>query len=117
MGASGSLKKLVIGFIIKLYSAANNVRSKLSLGGVVGIIGEAASFLTEPLSTIYKAGIAFRQSNHGRLEISVKGDEKEAIEMKEKACVKKLRPLKISYRIYFNFLSKKMACYHIKSGF
>ena len=92
---------------MKLYSAANNVRSKLSLGGVVGIIGEAASFLTEPLSTIYKAGIAFRQSNHGRLEISVKGDEKEAIEMKEKACVKKLRPLKISYRIYFNFLSKQ----------
>ena len=60
------------------------------MGGVVGIIGEAASFLTEPLSTIYKAGIAFRQSNHGRIEISVKGDEKEAIEMKEKDTVQTL---------------------------
>lgn len=56
----------------------------MSLGGVVGIVGEAASFLTEPLSTIYKAGIAYRQANDGRIQISIQGDEKEAIEMKEK---------------------------------
>ena len=56
----------------------------MGLGGVVGIIGEAASFLTEPLSTIYKAGIAYRQSNNGKISVSIQGDEKEAIEMKEK---------------------------------
>jgi hypothetical protein len=56
----------------------------MGLGGVVGIIGEAASFLTEPLSMIYKAGIAFNESNPEKIAVSVKGDEKEAIEMKEK---------------------------------
>lgn len=67
-----------------ILQAANNVRSRMGLGGVVGIVGEAASFLTEPLSTIYKAGIAYRQSNDDKLHVSIQGDEKEAIEMKEK---------------------------------
>lgn len=67
-----------------ILQAANNVRTKMGLGGVVGIIGEAASFLTEPLSMIYKAGIAFNESNPEKIAVSVKGDEKEAIEMKEK---------------------------------
>lgn len=56
----------------------------MGLGGVVGIIGEYGSFLTEPLSTIYKAGIAYRQSNDGKMQVSVEGDEKEAVEVKEK---------------------------------
>ena len=56
----------------------------MGLGGVVGIIGEYGSFLTEPLSTIYKAGIAYRQSNDGKMQVTVEGDEKEAVEVKEK---------------------------------
>ena len=80
------IKILIYQFLVLKFTilAANNVRSRMSLGGVVGIVGEAASFLTEPLSTIYKAGIAYRQSNDDKIEVSIKGDEKEAIEMKEK---------------------------------
>ena len=66
-----------------LFEAANGVRAKLGLGGVVGVIGEAVSFLTLPLGAIYKAGVAYRQTN-GNLEVSIQGDEKEAMEMKEK---------------------------------
>ena len=63
--------------------AANGVRTTLGLGGVVGIIGEAVSFLTGPLAAIYKAGIAYRQTTGG-LDVNILGDEKEAIELKEK---------------------------------
>ena len=66
-----------------LFQAANGVRAKLGLGGVVGVIGEAVSFLTLPLGAIYKAGVAYRQTN-GNIEVSIQGDEKEAMEMKEK---------------------------------
>jgi hypothetical protein len=66
-----------------IMQAANGVRAKLGLGGVVGVIGEAVSFLTLPLGAIYKAGVAYRQTN-GNLEVSIQGDEKEAMEMKEK---------------------------------
>merc|ERR1711935_673161 len=67
-----------------ILQVANGVRNKLGLGGVVGIIGEAVSYLTGPLAAIYKAGIAYRQTSGDVIEVAIKGDEKEAKELKEK---------------------------------